>query len=84
MQRLLYKSHFSKKYREWCVDAKTIAECSLDQAFEGHHYYRNMRMHKECFDALVRFRIEKVTSQSRSYSVFLKIFRTQQRITKRI
>ena len=61
MQRLLYKRHFTKGYREWCVDAKTIAEGSVDQAFEGRHYYRSMRMHKECFDALVQFRIEKIT-----------------------
>ena len=39
-------------------------------------------MHKDCFDTLVQFRIEKVTGQSRSYSVFLKIFRTRRRITK--
>ena len=69
MQRLLYKRHFLKGYREWCVNAKTIAEVSIDQVFEGRHYYRSMQMHKECFDTLVQFRIEKVTGQSRSYSV---------------
>ena len=82
MQRLLYKLHFPKEYREWCVDAKTITEGSIDQGFEGRHYYQSMQIYKECFDALVQFRIEKVTGQSRSYSVFLKIFRNHQRITK--
>ena len=82
MQRLLHKRHFPKVYREWCVDTKTIAEGSINQAFEGRHYYQSMRMHKECFDALVQFCIEKVTGQSRSCSVFLKIFRNHQRITK--
>ena len=61
--RLLYKRHFPKGYREWCVDVKTIAEGSIGQAFEGRHYHRSMRMHKESFDALVQFLIEKVTGQ---------------------
>ena len=69
MQRLPYKRHFPKGYREWCVNAKTVAGGSIDQAFEGRHYYRSMRMHKECFGADVQFRIEKVAAQSRSYSV---------------
>ena len=55
---------------------------ALDQAFERRHYYRSLRIHKECFDALVQFRIEKVTGRSRSYNVFLKIFRNHQRTTK--
>ena len=61
MQRLIYKRHYSKGYRDWCVDAKTIADGSADQAFEGRHYYRCMRIHKECFDALVQYRIENLT-----------------------
>ena len=84
MQRLLYKRHFPKGYRKWCADAKTIAEGSIDQAFAGCHYYQSMRMHKECFDALVQSRIENVSGQFRSYSVFLNIFRNHQRITKRL
>ena len=69
MQRLPYKRHFPKGYREWCVNAKTISEDFIDQVFEGHHYYRIMRMHEECFGAHVQFCIEKVTAQSRSRSV---------------
>ena len=34
---------------------------SADQAWEGRHYYRSMRCHKECFDALAQIQIEKVT-----------------------
>ena len=64
------------------MDTKTIVEGSIDRAFERHHYYQSMQIHKECFRTLVQFCIEKVIGQSRSYSVFLKIFRTQQRITK--
>jgi len=33
-----------------------------DQAFEGRHYYRCLRVHKECFDALVQLRIEGLTN----------------------
>ena len=82
MQRLLYKRHFLKEYREWCLNTKTIAEVSIDQVFEGRHYYQSMQMREECFDTLVQFRIEKVTGQFRSYSVFLKICKNHQRITK--
>ena len=52
MQRLQYTRHFPKGYREWCVDAKRIAEGSIDQAFEERHYYRIMR-----FDTFVQFHI---------------------------
>ena len=45
--------YFPKGYREWCVDAKTIAEYSIYHACEGRQYYRSMRVHKECFHALV-------------------------------
>ena len=69
MQWLPYKRHFPKGYREWCVNAKTIAGGSTDQAFEGHHYYRSLRMRKDYFGRDVKFRIEKATAQSRSRSV---------------
>ena len=38
-----------RKMKPWCVDAGTIAEGSSDQAFEGHHYYRCMRVPKQIF-----------------------------------
>ena len=69
MQRLSYKSHFPKGYREWCVDAKTIAGGFVNQGFAGRYCHRSMRMHKECVGAHVQFCIEKVTAQSRSHSV---------------
>ena len=69
MHQLSYRRYFPRGYREWCVNAKTIAGGSINQAFEGRHYYRSMRMLKECFGADVQFRIEKVTAQSRSRSV---------------
>ena len=62
MQRLLHKRYHCKGHKQWCIDAKTIADASADQAFEGKHYFRSMLVHKECFDALVQFRIEKLTN----------------------
>ena len=59
MQRLLYKRHFPKGYKEWCIYAKTIVGGSM----------LSSRMHKECFDSHVQFRRKKATGQSRSCSV---------------
>ncbi len=61
-QRILHKRHSCKGYKSWWVDAGTIAEGSASRAEEGGHYYRNMRLHKETFCALVQFRVEKITS----------------------
>ncbi len=47
-QKLLFKGHSCRGYKEWCSDAGVIASGSADQAFEGRHYYRCMRVHKEC------------------------------------
>ena len=53
MERLLYKCHFPRVYKELCVDAKTIAEGSIEKALEAHQYYQNVRKHKECLEAIV-------------------------------
>ena len=44
------------------MDAGTIAEGSAAQAFEGHHDYKCMGVHKKRFDTLVQLRLESVTS----------------------
>ena len=62
MQRLLYKRYYCKGLRKWCVDSGTIADGSADQAFEGRDYFRSMQVHKECFDSLVQYRVEKLTN----------------------
>eukprot|EP00795_Rhopilema_esculentum_P005340 gene5340-512_t len=61
MQLLLFKRYSCKGMKEWCIDAEVIAPGSADSALEGRHYFRSMRLHKECFDALVQFRIEHIT-----------------------
>ena len=58
-QRLLFKRCSFREMKQWCVDA----EATTDQAFEGRHYYRCIRIHKECFGALVRMRAEQITSE---------------------
>ena len=58
--RLIYKRFSYIGIKDWCVDAGVIAPSSAAQAVVGRHYYRCMRLHKECFDALVQFRFEKV------------------------
>ena len=40
--------------------SNTVTLGSAAQAMEGHHYYRGMHLHKECFDELVQIRFEKV------------------------
>ena len=62
-QRLLYKHFGCLGYKEWFIDAGTIASGSADKACEGNHYYRSMRLHKEGFDALVQYRTEQITEK---------------------
>ena len=63
MQRLLYKRYACRGLKDWFTDAGVIASGSVDQALEGRHYFRSMRLRKECFDALVQFRIEDLTGR---------------------
>ena len=60
MQRLIYKRRHTKGFKEWCVDANTIAKGYSDSAFEGWHYFRSMRIHQELFDALIQYRFEEI------------------------
>ena len=49
--------------QQWCVDAGIVAKGSAEQTFEARNYYRCMCVHKECFDAFVQFRIDKITKE---------------------
>ena len=62
MQQILYKRYNCRQMQQICVEAEIIAKGSSDQAFEGRHYYRCLRVHNECFDALVQLRIEGLTN----------------------
>ena len=61
-QIILYNRHAFQGYKSWWVDAGMIAARSADKAAEGGHYYRNMRLHKVTFNALVQFRAQNVTA----------------------
>ncbi len=47
-------------FRDWWCQANIIAEGSADQAAEGRHYYRSMRLHKQSLEALLRFKASQV------------------------
>ena len=49
--------------QEWFVDSENIYPGSVSQVFEGRHYYRSIRLHKERFDALVQRRVEDITNE---------------------
>ena len=57
-QRMLHKRHGCRGFKSWWIDAGIIASGSAEKAAEGNHYYRSMRLHKECFNALIQFRVE--------------------------
>ena len=46
--------------REWLVKSKIIADGSVDKALEGRHYSRGMRLHKQTFETLVRFKCKSL------------------------
>eukprot|EP00795_Rhopilema_esculentum_P009663 gene9663-17422_t len=63
-QQMIHKRHACKGYKSWWTDAGVIAMATVDKAAEGGHYYRNMRLHKESFYALVQFRVTAKQSES--------------------
>ena len=64
-QKIIYNRHNIIGYQEWHSDAGVIAEGSSSQPFEGRHYFRSMRIHKEGFDALCQHRMENLTDDYR-------------------
>ena len=63
LAHILLKYPDCKGYKSWWTDAGVIAMGSVDKAAEGGHYHRNIRLHKECFCALVQFRVESLTAK---------------------
>ena len=70
-QRLLFKRFHCKGYKDLCIDAGVIAVKSAEQAFNGEHYSRCMRLHKEMFDALVQTHMEDITNNPTECNAFL-------------
>ena len=58
--KIMYKKYGALGFREWWVDAGAIAEGSSIQAMEGRHYFRAIRLHKQSFEALLRYRMKKM------------------------
>ena len=56
--------------RDWWVYSEAIAEGSSVQAVEGRNYFRSIRLHKQSFEALVRYRIQKHLDKTKFLSVF--------------
>ena len=61
-QRLIYKRSNCIGIKKWCIDDGITAPSSAAQAIEQQHCYRYMYLHKECFDASVQIRFEKIKS----------------------
>ena len=59
MQKILYKRYNCRQMQQICVEAEIIAK--------GRHYYRCLRVHKECFDAAYR-RADKKSFRNTSRS----------------
>lgn len=58
--KIMYKKYGALRFRDWWVEAGAIAEGSSVQAVEGRHYFRAIRLHKQSFEALVRYRLKKM------------------------
>ena len=58
--KVLKKQYGALGFRDWWCQANIIAEVSGDQAAEGRHYSRSMRLHKQSLEALLRFKASQV------------------------
>ena len=59
MLKILYKKYALLGLKDWWIDADAIAMGSADQCAEGRHYSRSIRLHKQSYEALMRYRIEE-------------------------
>eukprot|EP00794_Sanderia_malayensis_P005820 gene5820-6517_t len=58
--KVLHKQFGCLGFRDWWCESGIIAEGSVDQAAEGRHYSRSMRLHKQSLEALLRFKGSEV------------------------
>ena len=58
--KMLHKKYGLLGMKDWWVDSNVVAVGSADKAAEGKHYCRSTCLHKQSFEALVRFRIMKI------------------------
>eukprot|EP00794_Sanderia_malayensis_P001133 gene1133-489_t len=58
--KVLYKQYGALGFREWWCQSNVIAQGSVDQALEGRHYSRSLRLHKQSFEAFIRFKVSEM------------------------
>eukprot|EP00794_Sanderia_malayensis_P006502 gene6502-7247_t len=58
--KVLYKQYGVLGFREWWCQSNVIAQGSVDQALEGRHYSRSLRLHKQSFEAFIRFKVSEM------------------------
>ena len=58
--QILYKKYNLLGLQQWCLKSKIIAEGLVNQAAEGKHYSRAIRLHKQSLEYLSRFQSEKI------------------------
>ena len=61
IQKILYKRHQCMGYKDWFVYSEITVPESAEQGFEGRHYFRSMRLHKEEFAAVAQTKVESHT-----------------------
>ena len=59
-RKILYKKYGLLGFRGRWVKSKIIADGSLNKILEGRHYSRGTRLHKQIFEALVRFKCKSL------------------------
>ena len=64
-QKQIYKRYVCLDFKSWFIDSGVIVKGSVDQAIEGRHYYRSMKILKESFNALVQYSFEKAMLENR-------------------
>jgi len=56
--KILFKKYDCLGFEDWWAEAGAIAAGSVAQAFEGRHYARAVRLHKQSFEELLKYRIK--------------------------
>ena len=77
-QKTIHKQYACLAFKTWFVDAGVIAEGSADMVLEGRPYYRNMRLMKESFNALIEHRenVDLIISSNTFNDLYNRIFKT--------
>ena len=58
--KILYKKYNLLGLQQWWLKSKIFAEGSVNQAAEGKHYSRAIRLQKQSLEYLLRFQSQKI------------------------